>query len=179
MHFLAVRVNVPDPMDGGGEWGFMRLGGREKGWAESREGAGKGGVFDGLVIGDIRRVAWRVRFVCRSAVDDGRGGFRQRCGRAGMADGVLARDDRAVFETGGYMVREVGHNGREDGGPGLINATDDGEEVDCGFEAAGEEAGAGEEKVPDGGGLEVEGRGWGTRALEDLKVQMGQNGADE
>ncbi|KAL9028832.1 MAG: hypothetical protein Q9196_002847, partial [Gyalolechia fulgens] len=65
------------------------------------------------------------------------------------------------------------------GGAGLVDAADDGEEVDCGFEASGEETGAGEEEVADRGGLEVEGRGWGAGAFENFVVQVGEDGADE
>lgn len=90
----------------------MGFGGCEEGWAEGREGARKGGVFNGLVAGDVWRVARRLRFVRRTAVDDGRGGFRQRGGCAGVADGVLTGDDGPVFEARGYVVREVGHDGR-------------------------------------------------------------------
>ena len=41
------------------------------------------------------------------------------------------------------MVREVTDDGGEDGGFGFVDAAHYGEEVDCGFEGAGEEAGAG------------------------------------
>ena len=124
--------------------------------AEGGEGAGQVGVLDGEGVIEI----------C--------GG-----GLAGVADGVLARDGGPVGEAGGDVVREVAADGGEDGGFGLVDAAHDGEEVDGGFEGAGEEAGAGEEEVADGGGLEVEGRGRGSVALEDLEVQVREDGADE
>lgn len=95
-----------------------------------------------------------------------------------MRDGILSRDHRSVFQSRGDMVREIRHDGREDGGPRLVYAADDGEEVDRGFEAAGEETGAGQEKVADGSGLEVESRGWGTGSLQNFEVQVGENGSD-
>lgn len=101
------------------------------------------------------------------------------CWLAGMADGVLARYDASVCEAGGYVVREVADDGGEDGGFRFVYAAYDGEEVDCGFEGAGEEAGSGEEEVSYGCGLEVEGRGWGPVALEDLEVEMREDGTDE
>ncbi len=70
------------------------------------------------------------------AVDGDVWGFRQSGGGAGVADGVLAGDDCAVCQPGGYVMREVGHDGRQDGGPGLIDSADDCEQVDCGFEAS-------------------------------------------
>ena len=100
-------------------------------------------------------------------------------GLAGMADGVLARYDASVREPGRYVVREVADDGGEHGGFGFVDAAHDGEEVDSGFEGAGEEASSGEEEVPYGCGLEVEGRGWGTVALEDLEVEMREDGTDE
>lgn len=90
------------------------------------------------------------------------------CRLAGMADGVLACYGARVGKAGGYVVREVGDDGGEDGGFGFVNTADYGEEVDGGFEGAGEEAGAGEEEVAEGGGLEVEGRDGGTVSFEDF-----------
>lgn len=104
----------------------------------------------------IRSVGRSLRVICGSAGDGHIGSIGQRGGGAGVRDGVLARDDRSVFEPGGDVVREVGYDGGEDSGAGFVDAADDGEEVDCRLEAAGEEAGAGEEEVADGGGLEVE-----------------------
>ena len=85
-----------------------------------------------------------------------------------MADGVLTADDGVVFEAGGDVVGEVAGDGGEDGGAGFVDVADDGEEVDGGFEAAGEESCSGEEEVADGGGLKVEGRAGGTSAFEDF-----------
>ncbi|KAL8942976.1 MAG: hypothetical protein Q9216_001332 [Gyalolechia sp. 2 TL-2023] len=96
-----------------------------------------------------------------------------------MADGVLPRDDGAVFKAGGDVMGEIRDDGREDGGAGFVHATDDGEEVDCGFEASGEETGAGEEEIADGGGLKIERRTWGAGAFKDFEVQVGEDRADE
>ena len=74
-----------------------------------------------------------------------------------MADGVLARDDGAVFEAGGNVVGEVADDCGEDGRFGFVDAADDGEEVDGRFERAGEEAGPGQEEIAYRGGLEIEG----------------------
>lgn len=94
------------------------------------------------------------------------------CRLAGMADGVLARDDGRVCEAGGYVVREIADDGGEDGGFGFVDAAYDGEEVDGGFEGAGEEAGSREEEVADRCGLKVEGQVWGAVSFEDLEVEM-------
>ncbi len=96
-----------------------------------------------------------------------------------MTDGVLTGNDAPVREGGGDVVREVADDGGEDGGFGLVDAAHDGEKVDCGLEGSGEEAGAGKEEVAERGGLEVEGRGRGAVALEDLEVQVREDGADE
>ena len=66
-----------------------------------------------------------------------------------MADGVLTGDDGSVGEAGGYVVREIADDGGQDGGFGFVDAAHDCEEVDCGLEGAGKEAGAGEEEVAD------------------------------
>ena len=63
-----------------------------------------------------------------------------------MRDGVLADDDVAVGEAGGDVVREVGVYGRDDGDV-LGDRAYQAQEVDGGFEGAGEEPGAGEEKI--------------------------------
>lgn len=75
-----------------------------------------------------------------------------------MADGVLACDDGAIGEAGGDVMCEVTDNGREDGCARLVDAADDGKEVDSRFEGTGEKAGPRKEEIADGGGLEVEGR---------------------
>lgn len=72
------------------------------------------------------------------AVDGDVWGFRQSGGSAGVTDGVLAGDDGAVCQPGGYVMREVGHDCRQDRGPGLIDSADDCEQVDGGFEAPGQ-----------------------------------------
>lgn len=74
---------------------------------------------------------------------------------------------------------KVGDDGRQDGGPGLIDSADDGEQVDCGFKAPGQEPGAGEEEVSDGGGLEIERGAGGPDPFEDFEMQVGKYGADE
>ena len=135
------------------------------GLAERGQGAWEVCVFDGGVVVEV----------CEGVgVVEIEGG-----GLAGMADGVLARDDASVCEAGGYVVREVADDGGEDGGFGFVYAAYDGEEVDCGFEGAGEETGSGEEEVSYRCGLEVEGRGRRPVALEDLEVEMGEDGSDE
>lgn len=77
------------------------------------------------------------------------------------------------------MVREVAAYGWDDGCSAFVYTAHDCEEVDGGFEASGEEAGAGEEKVADGGGLEVEDIGGRASAFQDLEIEMGEDGADE
>lgn len=74
-----------------------------------------------------------------------------------MTDCILPRDYCAILETGGDVMCEIRDDGWEDRGAGFVHAADDGEEVDCGFEASGEEAGTGQEEVSNGGRLEVEG----------------------
>ena len=71
----------------------------------------------------------------------------RRCRFAGMADGVLTGYDAPVCEAGGYVVREVADDGGQDGGFGFVHPAHYREEVDCGFEGAGEETGSGEEEV--------------------------------
>lgn len=48
LHFLAVRVDVPDSRDGRGEGLVGGFGKLELGGSEGGEGAGEGGVFDGI-----------------------------------------------------------------------------------------------------------------------------------
>lgn len=158
-HLLAVGVDVPEALDAGGQGRLGGFGEVDVGLAEGGQGTGEVGVFDrGVGEGVV-------------VVEGGR--------LAGVADGVLARDDAAVGEAGGDVVRKVADDGGEDGGFGFVDAAHDGEEVDCGFEGAGEEAGTCEEEVPDRGGLEVEGRGGGPVALEDLEVEMREDGTDQ
>lgn len=164
-HLLAVRVDVPEALDARGEGLFGALGEVDVGLAEGREGAGEVGVLDGGVVVEVRE---------RVGVVD-----VQRRRLARVADGVLARDDAAVREAGRDVVREVADDGGQHGGLRLVDAAHDGEEVDGGLEGAGEEAGAGEEEVADRGGLEVEGGGRGPVALEDLEVEVREDGADE
>ena len=57
---------------------------------------------------------------------------------AGVTDGVLARYDASVREAGGDVMREVADDGGQHGGFGLVDASHDCEEVDCGFDGAGE-----------------------------------------
>lgn len=113
------------------------------------------------------------------AVDGDVWGFRQSGGGAGVTDGVLAGDDCAICQPGGYVMGEVGDDGWQDRGPGLIDSTDDSEQVDCGFEAPGQEPGAGEEEIPDGGRLEIERGAWGPDPFEDFEMQVGKYGADK
>lgn len=57
-----------------------------------------------------------------------------------MGDAVLTSDGCAIGQAGGNMMREIGVDSWNDGG--VAGHTADGrEEVDCGFEGAGEEAG--------------------------------------
>lgn len=101
----------------------------------------------------------------------------QSGGRARVADGYLPRDGRAVFEAGGDVVREVGVDGGEDADVGRDGA-DHGEEVNGGLKGAGEDAGAGQEHVADGGFGKVEGGRW-PGSLDDLEVQGVEDGPDE
>lgn len=48
LHFLAVRVDIPDSRDGRGEGLVGGFGELELGGSEGGEGAGEGGVFDGV-----------------------------------------------------------------------------------------------------------------------------------
>lgn len=50
MHFLAVRVDVPDTVNGRRERGFMGFGGGEEGGAEREQGAGESGIFDLMLL---------------------------------------------------------------------------------------------------------------------------------
>ena len=74
----------------------------------------------------------------------------------GMADSVLTGYDAPVCEAGGYVVREVADDGGQDGGFGFVDSTHYCEEVDCGFEGAGEETGSGKEEISYRGRLEIE-----------------------
>ena len=125
-HLLTVRVDVPESLNARGE-GFLRAFGEvDVRLAERGQGAREIRVFDCTAVVEIRR-----------------------CRFARMADGVLTRDHATVREAGGYVVREIADDGGEDGGFGFVDAAHYGEEVDCGFEGAGEETGACEEEVPD------------------------------
>ena len=103
----------------------------------------------------------------------------ESCRLAGMTDGVLAGDYASVREAGGYVMREIADNGGQHGGFRLVDASHDCEEIDCGFDGAGEQSGSGEEQVSYRCGLEVEGRDGGSVALEDLEVKMREDGTDE
>jgi hypothetical protein len=71
-----------------------------------------------------------------------------------MRDSVLASNYRPIFQPRGNMMREIAIDSRD-----YIHIFRDPcnrpKEVDSGFERAGEETGAGEEEVPDRGGLEI------------------------
>jgi hypothetical protein len=58
-----------------------------------------------------------------------------------VGNGVLASDGGAVCEPGADVVGEIGVDGGQDGDV-FGDTADAGEEVDCGFEGAGEEAGS-------------------------------------
>ncbi len=51
-----------------------------------------------------------------------------------MADGVLPRDGRAVCEAGGDVVSEVTDDGGEDSSTRFIDAADESEKINSGFE---------------------------------------------
>lgn len=126
MHFLAVGVDVPDAVDGGGEGLVGGFGEVELGFAQGGEGAGEGGVFDGVGGGGGLMMGWRSRSFggveqgsrwVVIVVDDVAGsGCREGGGCAGVTDGVLAGDDGAVFQSGGDVVGEIGDDGGQDGG---------------------------------------------------------------
>ena len=131
-HLLAVRVDVPEALDARGERLLGGFGEVDVGLTEGRQGAGEIGVFDR----DVVEVCQGVGVV---DVESRR--------LAGVTDGVLAGDDAAVREAGGYVVREIADDGGQHGGFGPVDAAHDCEEIDCGFEGAGEQSGAGEEQV--------------------------------
>ena len=122
-HFLAVRVDVPEPLDARGERLFGRFGEVNVGLTERGQGAGKIRVFDRDVVEVCQGVGM---------VDV------ESCRLAGVTDGVLTRYDAAVREAGGDVVREIADDGGQHGGFGLVDAAHDGEEIDGGFEGAGE-----------------------------------------
>jgi len=76
-------------------------------------------------------------------------------------------------------MREVAAYGRYDHCSAFVYTTHDCKEVDGGFEASREKAGAGEEEVTDGGRLEVEDVGGRASAFQDFEIEVGEDGADE
>ena len=161
---LPVRVDVPDALDPRGQLLLVRLGEQDVRLPQQGQRAGEIGVL-GLHV------------VCRSDALR-RHPVRQRGRRAGVRDGVLARDDGPVREAGADVVAEVGVDGGDDGDVGA-DAANEREQVDGGVEGAGEEPRARQEEVAQRGGAEVEGRGRGARPLEDLQVQVVEHAADE
>ena len=131
-HFLAVRIDVPEPLDARGERLLGRFGEVYVGVTKRRQGAGEIRVF----VRDVVEICQGVGMV---DVESRR--------LAGVTDGVLAGYDAAVREAGGDVVREIADDGRQYGGFGFVDAAHDCEEVDGGFKGAGEESGAGEEEV--------------------------------
>ena len=87
-------------------------------------------------------------------------------------DSVLTGYHTSVCKPSGDMMREVADDRGQHSGFRFVDATHDGKEVNCGFEGAGEQTGSGEKQVSYGRRLEIESRGRGPVALEDLEVKM-------
>jgi hypothetical protein len=122
---LAIWIDVPQSLNPCREFLFISFRKCDVLFAQGGKGAGEVGVFDAVM------------FFC-FVVGIGEG-ERRRDGRVG--DGVLTGDEDAVGQGDGDVVREVCVDGGKDGGVGW-DGTDAGEEIDGGFERAGEEASA-------------------------------------
>ena len=131
-HFLAIRVDVPEPLNACGKRLLGRFGEVDVGLTERWQRAGKIRVFDRDVVEICQGIGM---------VDV------ESCRLAGMTDGVLAGDDASVREAGGYVMREIADDGGQHGGFRLVDASHDCKEIDCGFDGAGEQSGSGEEQV--------------------------------
>lgn len=136
-------------------------------------GEGDGGLAEGgergRRVGVLLLVFWLGRW---------RGGV-EGCWLAWVADSVLPCYEATVSQTRGNVMREIAAHGRHDGCPAFVYTAHDCKKVDGGFEASREQAGAGEEEVADGGRLEVENIGGRSSALQDLEIEVGEDGADE
>jgi len=162
-HLVAVGADVPQSLDSARQRGagVVGLGEGDGGLAEGGERGGRVGVFL-LVFG----LGWW-------------GGGVEGCGLARVADSVLPCYDAAVLETRGNVMREIAAYGWHDRCSAFVYTAHDCKQVDGGFEASREKAGACEEKVADGGGLEVEYVGGRSSAFQDFEIEVGEDGADE
>lgn len=139
----------------------MGLGEGDGGLAEGGERGGWVGVF--LLVFGLR---WW-------------GSGVEGCWFAGVADSVLPCYDAAVLETRGNVMREVAAYGRHDRCSAFVYTAHDCKQVDGGFEASREKAGACEEEVADRGRLEVEHVGGRSSAFQDFEIKVGEDGAYE
>lgn len=162
-HLVAVGADVPQSLDSAGQRGTGVVG-----LGESDGGLAEGGER-GRRVGVLLPVFWLGWW---------RGGG-EGCWLAWVADGVLPGYDATVSQTRGNVMGEIAAYGRHDGGPAFVYTAHDCKEVDGGFEASGEQAGAGEEEVADGGRLEVEDIGGRSSTFQDLEIEVGEDGADE
>jgi hypothetical protein len=162
-HLVPVGADVPQSLDAARQrgTGVVGLGEGDGGLAEGGERGGRVGVFL-LVFG----LGWW-------------GSGVEGCGLAGVADSVLPRYDAAVLETRGNVMGEVAAYGRHDRCSAFVYTAHDCKQVDGGFEASREKAGACEEEVADGGGLEVEHVGGRSSTFQDFEIEVGEDGADE
>ena len=100
---LAVRVDVPEALDAGGEVFFVCLGEGDVLLAQRGERAGEVGVFDAVVFFNFIEGGGR----------GGKGGI-QGGGVRGVGDGILACYGGAVGQADGDVVREVSVDCGED-----------------------------------------------------------------
>lgn len=164
---LAVGVDVPDAGDARRQVFLVLLGEGDGGPAQRGQAAGEICVLNGVVL--VQVVVRRER---RRDDPRARAGTRQRHRgrwRAGMRNVVLARDDGAVGQARGNVVRKVGVERRQDGHP-VGHRADGAQQVNGGLEAAREEPRAGEEQVADAGAGKVEAAA-GPHALDDFQVE--------